>query len=294
MKKRTLGRLLGVAALALLLAGCFRVNLDLEISPENTVSGIAVFAVDRDALELSGQNVEQVFDEMDLSDLPEGATVEPYDEDDFVGQQIAFEDVPLDEFQGSQTLGTGDELSIERRGDEFHVSGQLDLSGQDLPEGGQFPQQLLESFEFRISMTFPGEVKSASGEIDGNTVTWEPKFGQDNPIQAVASAVPSESSPLLILLIVASLLVVAGVAFLLLRRSSAPAAAPTSGWAGGPTEEGAPSPSSPAAPVESPPAPAPGTPVPPTTEPTPTPQEAPGSAVPPEDEGPPPVPPVSG
>jgi hypothetical protein len=124
-----------------------------------------------------------------------------------------------------------------RRGDEFHVSGSVDMSGEEF-SGEQIPQQFLDTFEFRISITFPGEVKSASGDIDGNTVTWDPKIGEDTQVQAVASAIPSESSPLLlIVLIVAGALVLGAVAFLLTHRKAAVApAAPMEGGATTPLE----------------------------------------------------------
>ena len=60
--------MLGSAALAVLLAGCFKVNMDLDVTAENTVSGTAVVAVEESLLELSGQNVDQLFADMDLSD----------------------------------------------------------------------------------------------------------------------------------------------------------------------------------------------------------------------------------
>lgn len=299
MRARAAGRLLAVGALALLLAGCFKVNMDVEVSPENTISGTAIIAVDQGLLELSGQNVDQLFQDADLSDLPADATIEPYEEDGFVGQQITFEDVPIDEFTGSDTLSSGEQLSITRVGDEFHVSGKLDMSGEDFSGVGDIPAQFLENFEFRISITFPGEVKSATGEIDGHTVTWEPKIGEENPIQAVASAIPSDDSPLLlILLIVAGVLVVGAIAFLLLRsRKAAPAGVLVEGVA--PIEETAttapPAPGAPLPPGEAPPGAAPMPPGDVTPPVTPMPPEEPGSAVPPEDEeSPPPVPPVSG
>lgn len=296
MSARAAARLLAVGGLALLLAGCFKVDMDVEVSPENTVSGSAVVAVDENLLELSGQSVDDFLREMDLSQLPEQASAERYEEGGFVGQEITFEEVPLEEFSGDESLGggTGEELSIVRRGDEFHVSGQLDMSGEQFG-AGEIPPGVLEGFEFRISITFPGEVKSATGEIDGNTVTWEPKFGQTNPIQAVASAVPSGGSPwLVILLIVAGVAIVAAIAFLLLRKPPAPAT-PVEGTADAPIQEtAATAPPADAVPPTEPVPPA--GPLPP-TEPAPTPPEAPGSAVPPpEDEPedrPPPVPPVS-
>ena len=282
MNTRTVGRFMGFGAMALLLAGCFKVNMDVEVSPENTVSGNAVIAVDESILQLSGQSADQLFQDMNLSDLPAGATVSPYEEDGFIGQEITFDDMPLEAFTQNNTLsgssaGTGEELSIVRQGDEFHVTGAFDMTGAEFT-GTKIPEQFLESFEFRISITFPGEVKSATGEIDGNTVTWAPKIGENTPVEAVASAIPSKSSPLLmILLIAAGALVLGAIAFLLTHRTApAPAA--------GPVEDGAMSP------VEATPA-MPGGPVAP-VEPVANPPDAPGSAVPPEDEAPPPTTPA--
>lgn len=236
MNGRTIGRLLGVLTLALVLGGCFKVDMDLEVSPENDVSGTAVIAVDEGLLQLSGQSADQLFQEMDLSDLPPGATTEDYEEDGFVGQKITFTDIALDEFQGNDTLSgsaPGEELSIERVGDEFHVNGGFDMSGEEFT-GTEVPQQFLESFEFTISITFPGPVSSSTGEIDGNTVTWEPTFGENTRIEAVASAIPSKSSPLMmILLIVAGVLILGAILFLVMRRKPAPVAAPIDETASG-------------------------------------------------------------
>jgi hypothetical protein len=296
MNARTLGRILGCGALVLLLAGCFKVNMDVEVSPENTVSGSAIIAVDESLLELSGQSADQLFQEMDLSDLPPGATLDRYEEDGFIGQEITFEEMPLTTFTQNNALsgsgaspGAGEELNIARQGEEFHVTGAFDMTGQEFT-GTQIPDQFLDSFEFRISITFPGEVRSATGEIDGNTVTWEPKIGENTRVEAVASAIPSESSPLLmILLVAAGALVLGAIAFLLThRKAPAPAAGPIGDGTTVPIEGIPPTmpegPVEPVAPIEPPP---PGGPVAPIESP-PGPPEAPGSAVPPEDEAPPP------
>jgi hypothetical protein len=292
MKARTLGRILCVGALALLLAGCFKVNMDVEVSPENTVSGSAIIAVDESLLELSGQSADQLFQQMDLSDLPPGATLDRYEEDGFIGQEITFEEMPLETFTQNNTLsgsganaGASEELNIARRGDEFHVTGAFDMTGAEFT-GTQIPEQFLESFEFRISITFPGEVKSATGEIDGNTVTWEPRIGENTPVEAVASAIPSESSPLLmILLVAAGALLLGAMAYLLTHRTvPAPAAGPIGDGTTMPVEGIPPTMAGgPVEPIEPPPTMGPVAPV----EPPPNPPEAPGAAIPPEDDPPP-------
>lgn len=233
MGTRRTVRVLGSAVMALLLAGCFKVNMDLEVAADDTVSGTAVIAVDESLLELSGQSVDDLFADMDLSELPDGSTSEPYREDGFVGQQITFVSVPLSEFAGSGALsgsGTGEDLSIVREGDEFQVSGGLDMSGEEFT-GTEVPQEFLENFEFRISITFPGEVVSATGDVDGNTVTWEPTVGQNTRIEAVASAIPSKSSPILLIVLgVLLVLVLGAIVYFVTHRTPAPAAGPASGW----------------------------------------------------------------
>ena len=298
MNVRAAGRLLALGAMALLLTGCFKVNMDVEVTPENTVSGTAIIAVDESLLQITGQSADALFEDMDLSDLPPGATTETYEEDGFVGQQITFEEVSLDDFKGNNSLsGTdaGEALNIVRQGDEFHVTGAIDMSGQEFV-GTEVPEEFLESFEFKISITFPGEVKSSTGEVDGNTVTWEPRVGENTRVEAVASAIPSKSSPLLmILLIAAGALILGAIAFLLTHRKPAPVIGPpedgtttpvgtTPAMPGGPMD--------PVAPTEPPPAPpaAPETPIDTAGAAAPVepvPPEAPGGAVPPEDEPPP-------
>lgn len=289
-------RPLAYGTIALLLAGCVKVDMDLEVSPDNTVSGQAILAVDQSLVELSGQSADQLFQDLDLSDLPEGATVEPYEGDGFVGQQVNFDDVALSEFTGGETLGaSGEELSITRVGDEFHVAGRLDMSGAEF-SGGQVPQQLLDTFEIRIAITFPGPVGSSTGAVDGNTVTWEPRIGQNTEIRAVASAIPSGGSPwLLIALVAVGALILGAVMFFLVGRRPAPAQGPIDGMpadvdgsaATGPVEG---TPTIPAT-TPQPPPPPPGEPAPPEPEPPATTTDE----VPPTDERtPPPVPPVSG
>ena len=237
MKTRRIGRAIGSVAIALLLAGCFKVNMNLDVAADNTVSGTAVIAVDESLLP-SGQGVDDLFADLDLSDLPDDATVGPYDEDGFVGQQVTFNSVPLAEFAGSGALSaTGDDLSIVREGDEFHVTGGLDMSGEGIA-GTEVPQEFLENVEFTIAITFPGEVVSATGDIDGNTVTWRPTVGQNTPMEAVASAIPSSSSPILMIVLIAlGALVLGAVVFFLTHRTPAPTTNATSGWetSSGPT-----------------------------------------------------------
>lgn len=281
-RMRTAGRIVAVVVLAFLLSACLKLDMDLQVSATNTVSGTVIFAVQKQLLELAGGSVDDLVGEAPLpSDAP-GVTVADYEDDEFAGKQFTFDAVPIDQFSGE----TEDELTITRQGDVFHVSGVLDLSsGLSGATGvsGFDPSTFLEGAQLRIRITFPGPVSDANGEIDGNTVTWVPEVGERLELTATASAIESggDSSMTLWLIIGAVVLVLAIVlAVVLSKRRTAPAMA-GAGAEGG--EAGMPPT---AAPSAAPPDGAPPAATPPSAEPG-------GMAPPPAEPAPPPPPPPS-
>jgi len=240
---RTAWRIGAFVALVFLMTGCIKLNMNLGINSDNTVSGTVEFGVQKELLDLTGQNVEDLLgsDSPFATDAP-GVTVEPFDDGEFAGQQFIFEDLPIEEFNSGgvagasgATAGTGagDELQIERQGDTFVVTGLLDLSsslsGVTGPFGGTGGAQFFESADIKIAITFPGEVLEApGGEIDGNTVTYLPKFGERLEINATGSAVDNGEAAdvagggdsfLPLLLIIAGVVLVLLLVILLVVRS---------------------------------------------------------------------------
>lgn len=300
-RARTAGRIGAFVALVFLMTGCIKLNMNLGINSDNTVSGTVEFGVQKELLDLTGQNVQDLLgsDAPFPSNAP-GVTVEPFDDGEFAGQQFIFEDVPIEEFNSSGIVGAsgatgvsgatsgagaGDTLQIARQGDTFVVTGVLDLSsalsGATGPFGGTGGAQLFESADIKIAITFPGEVLQApGGEIDGNTVTYVPEFGERLEINATGSAVDngeaadvvggSDSFLPLILIIGGVVLVLLIVVFLVVRSrrhkgggetpsgfgEAGSAAAPVAAPPGAPTE--APPPTPPMPPAAPPPPPAEG------------------------------------
>lgn len=290
---RKAARVGAFAALALVLTGCIKLNMDLVINSDDTVSGVVQFGVQKELLELTGQSAEDLLGDAPLpSDAP-GVTTEPFEDEEFAGQQFNFESVPIAQFNESQVTGatglTGvpatDTLTITHQDDTFVVAGVLDLSGGDItgatnPFGGT-GAELLESAEIRVSITFPGDVIEATGgQIEGNTVTYLPRFGDRLEIDATGSAIDDGdaeaaaggddggSNLLLILIIAAVVVVLAVVVFLILRNRRG----------GGSTGFG-----------EAPPATTPETATPPPGAPTDTPPPAPAPPMPPAAPPPPPA-----
>jgi hypothetical protein len=211
---RTAGRVAALATLALLLSACLKLDMDLEVSSDDTVSGTMIFAVQKELLELTGGSVEDILGTN--SPVPpdiQGVTTEEYEDERFVGQRFTFDAVTLEEFN---TSGEADALTITREGDVFAVSGVLDLStgltGATGPTGFD-AEQFLQGAELRIRITFPGEVTNTNGEVDGNAVTWVPKVGERLELQATASAIGGGGggSSLTLLLIIGAVVVVAAV-----------------------------------------------------------------------------------
>jgi len=147
--------------LLLVLSGCFRLDLGLTINEDETVD-VAMELADLTGLatrdDLSCDDLSR-----EIADSPEEIdfTVEDIETDGNVGCRLTAAG-------GSIDAMTGEGMTIEKVEDTFVFTFDGDDTGMgdfsDMP-GGMEP-------EVSISVTFPGDVIEADGEIDGNTVTW--------------------------------------------------------------------------------------------------------------------------
>ncbi|WP_309709548.1 LppM family (lipo)protein [Pseudolysinimonas sp.] len=222
MRRRILPRILAVGVLVLALAGCVRFQADLTLNPENTVDGSIVVAVlvsedTEEAREQSLSAAEQIEADL-LGSLRDasGVTTSEYEQDEYLGSRIVFDDVALDAFSGQSE----DSLKIVREDDEYVFTGALDFSGESVP-----PEDTGEGDDdnLTVSVTFPGEVTEHNGELSGTTVTWATAVDQRLEMSARGSATPAGPPILLIVGIglVALLVIAAVVAVLLFVRSRA-------------------------------------------------------------------------
>lgn len=228
--RRTSLLLLSVAGL-LLLSGCFKVDADFTVNADETVDGTMIVGIDREFRDMMSSMGEGSTDEDeffgDSEDLPEGATVEDYEDDDFIGQRITFENVTLEEMMASsdESADVTDEWSLTHEGDEYLFEGTFDLTSEDEEMD---MTALMEGAEISISMEFPGAISESNGEIDGNTVTWTPEVGEPNEMRAVAA--DEAGFPLgLVIGVVAGVALLIGLGLFLVlsrRRATAPAVVP--------------------------------------------------------------------
>ena len=218
---RATARTSALCALALLMTGCIKVDLNMELHGDNTVGGTMVFAVSRDLLALTGSSADDLLGQITASagPLPSGVRFQEsaYADDRFEGKTYTFQDVPIDAF--SQGTTAGETISIKRVGDAFQVNGEIDLTPAATRPLQPGAAQLAKDMELRIAITFPGPVSQQSGgTITGNTVTWTPAFGEKTEIQATGSAIGGGGDgPTMWILLGLAILLVVVVALVLVR-----------------------------------------------------------------------------
>lgn len=182
--RRTLTAVVAVTAL-FTLSGCFKLDMDLTVNADDTLDGEVIVAIEEDLAAMAGEESDMSPDE-----VPEGAKIEEYDEDGFVGQKVIFSDVKIDELNdsfatGSETGGpSGWKLTHEDG--EYRFQGDMDMGDLAATEDGIDMGAFMEGAEMRVAITFPGKITDTNGKVDGKTVVWEPKIGEQNKMTAVA------------------------------------------------------------------------------------------------------------
>jgi hypothetical protein len=234
MRRRILPRILALGVLVLALTGCVRFQADLTLNPENTVDGSIVVAVlvtedTDDAREQATSAAAQIESEL-LGSLRDasGVTTSDYEEDEYLGSRIEFDDVALDAFSGQGD----DALKIVRDGNEYVFTGALDFSGEAAPD----EESEGDDDNLTVAVTFPGTVTEHNGELTGTTVSWSSAGDQRLEMSARGAATPAGPPILLIVGIglVVLLIVAAVIAVLLFVRSRAKKTAATAPAVGEP------------------------------------------------------------
>lgn len=185
-------RLVPLLAAVLVLAGCLKLDADLTIGTDDTVTGTYVVAYKKDPKQKEQPGLQAA---RPLLVHSGSADVRPYDDGQYSGAQYELRGVPFADLaaftavtvQGRQT-GT---IQLTRDGDDVLVAGTFDF--RETSSANRTAEQDAEArrlFSVRIRLTFPGDVQTSNGAIDGRAVTWDiPPFVRTN-LQARAAAVP--------------------------------------------------------------------------------------------------------
>ena len=208
------------ALVVLSLTGCMKMDMEIELLPEDQVNGTITIGVSREFAELAGQSPESIADEMAADmEQTEGTSTVPFDDGTYIGSTTTFDAMSIEEWTAE---GGAETLEVVRDGDDYVVSGALDLS-----QAGEMESMgMTVPLDIRIAVTFPGAVSEHNGTLEGNTVEWIPTPGEMLEISARGSAIAGSGIPWLIIGVALGALVLVGVVVLLLARRRTPAASP--------------------------------------------------------------------
>jgi LppM domain len=208
MKNRVRAALVVLACL-FALTGCVKLDADLKVNSDETVSGTLQIGVDKQLVQSSGQSLDTIRQQIDRQikqTATEGVTCSAFDDDKYIGSKCDFDGVPFSEMGSS----TGDGVSFRKEGDTFHVS----VKGANL--GSQLPQGSQPSINFKVTM--PGKITEhdAGAQVRGRTATYDSleKLSNVNLTSGAGSSIPAW---LIILIVLVVLLAIAAVVFLVLR-----------------------------------------------------------------------------
>lgn len=178
-------RLIAVISLiSVLLTGCVKMDLALEINSDKTVSGTMIYAIS-DALSELGTTSEESDPTLDLFDTSaKGVTISDYKQDGYTGTKIVLDRVSMEAF--NKDGGESGGFQIVREDNRITLKGELDLSSADTSQvddsdwGAALAKSLFATADLDISVRFPVKVLSTTGTIseDGRTVSWKPQLGE--------------------------------------------------------------------------------------------------------------------
>lgn len=219
------------AAVLLATSGCMKVNLDLTVKENDTVSGSMILAFSNDAIELAkSMGSDSSLNTDSLVTEEPGMTVEQYKDSDYAGTKITFDERPFAEFS---TGTSADSLSFKRDGSIVSITGAINMAGDDPAAIEQIRTNpitsgLFDKSDISVSITMPGKILESSGTVVGNTVTFKGELGDNIVIDVKADTSASMDFGLLAAggLALAGV-VTAGVLLLNRRKSIAKPEAPT-------------------------------------------------------------------
>ena len=178
-----------LAVLTLTLSGCVRMGVEVDLRPENVATSSVVLAVEDQYLDRTGQSPDDVITTLTQGredPAQDAVRTEDFAQDGYTGTRYVYPDGGI----GEVGARVGWPIEVVREGDDYLVSGVLDLTEEGL--GGRAGTSV-DNLDVTVDITFPGDVETSNGTVDGNTVRWEPPVGETVEISARGSALgPAE------------------------------------------------------------------------------------------------------
>lgn len=257
-----------VVLLAYVLSGCIKLDVDMEVNDDGSGTLRLISALDVERIEgladsfgegaetTEGPSIREQVEDIDPAELPEGATVEYYDDGTFQGVELTVEFGPgtdlgslLDEGlattpdagDGAELGGMFESFLLEPDGDggwSFRATlpPSDDLGGEGMPP--EMIEALVGDPEIRFALRLPGrQVDHNADRIeDDGTLVWELGLTGDGEQALSARTEPGDpitaggdglSTPVVVGLVALVGLALAGLVWSWRRARPAPAAPTT-------------------------------------------------------------------
>lgn len=199
MNNRARAALVAVACLVAL-TGCVKVDADLKVNSNETVSGSMQIGVDKKLIESSGQSLEKVRQQVESGikeTATEGVECKAFEDDSFVGSNCTLDEVPFADMGSS----SGDGVGFRKDGEQFVVTLKAGDLGEAVPSGAQA--------QVKFKVTMPGKIieHDSGASVSGRTATYDSLTKLGNV--SLRSEAGDEGFPLWAIILIAVLLVVA-------------------------------------------------------------------------------------
>jgi hypothetical protein len=183
--------------------GCFRYRSAAVLDETGTVSGSVIIGYSAELIRMSEEQRDPVaelrqFLAAGAASVSAGAAVvRPYAADGFTGFETTFTDVATTDYLNllhyEEQSGDSPDVvfRLDRSDGDYVFSAELE---QQRPDQIDLPAEMFESVEITLSLTFPGPVSRANGEVSGNTVTWHPRLPDTPRLEAVGRATPIQTA----------------------------------------------------------------------------------------------------
>lgn len=254
MLTRVAPRLAALALLPLVLAGCFRIDLAINVNDDGSGAMTMLVAFDQSLMSLmqglsddsgGADDVDplEMLGGIDPEELPPGVTVEPYTEDDFVGARITFPFAATDDVAaaldeafaasgGSGPLADASGAPLEglilRKEDDdgWHFEAAVGAPMADQEDvDASMAALLLQDASFTVRLRLPGEVVETNADeqsSDGELIWHIDPAGDERTLLARTQPESGGTSALLIGgAALATILVVGGLGYWVRRRAAA-------------------------------------------------------------------------
>lgn len=206
-----------VCAMAFMLCGCYKANLNITVHSDGTADMAMEMLVSEQALNYMDATVDDLKESMMQSmdeDVKESTKIKEisrtYDDEKYVGFEMSYdlEKAKSDEFKKIIKI-KDDTISF--------IMDANDVSGLGSDQLDDYSS--MDGIEFNMNVTMPGKIlKNNVGEVDGNTVKINLLTFKESKIE-IKSELGGSDNTLMIVGIVAAVVVIAGVAFFLIKKN---------------------------------------------------------------------------